>query len=72
VDIPEDSKLISKGEAKQVVVDRMQAKLKKQTRLLSGEGETTLGIAIEIEVTSSRVTWHKGACSIAHIIWEPR
>jgi hypothetical protein len=72
VDIPEDSKLISKGEAKQVVVDRMQAKLKKQTRLLSGEGETTLGLAIEIEVTSSRVTWHKGACSIAHIIWEPR
>jgi len=71
VDIPEGTKLVSEQEAKRVAVERRQAKQQKvredSRRSLEA---TTMGLALDIEVTNSRVTWHTGACSIAHIIWE--
>jgi hypothetical protein len=69
VDIPADAKLVSEQEAKRVAVDKAKTRKKLQTGSRRLEA-TTLGITLEIEVTSELVTWHKGACSIAHVIWD--
>lgn len=72
VDIPENAALVSEQEAKQAVEERMQMKPKEreEDRRSLQESTPTMGLVLEIEVTNSRVTWHSGACSVAHVIWE--
>ena len=68
IDVPENAKLTSENEAKRAALERMQTKLRGSADERSLEA-TIMGLAIEIEVTNSLVTWHKGTCSIAHVIW---
>jgi hypothetical protein len=72
VDIPENATLVSEQKAKQAVEERIRMKPKEHEQREDRRSlETpTMGLALEIEVTNSRVTWHSGACSIAHVIWE--
>jgi hypothetical protein len=69
VDVPEDAKLVSEEEAKGAVIDKAKTrkKLRTENRRLKA---SSLGLALEIKVTSEVVTWRKGACSIAHVIWD--
>lgn len=69
VDIPADAELVSEEEATRSAMGKAKTKKKLQTESRRIEA-TTLGLTLEIEVTSELVTWHKGACSIAHVIWD--
>lgn len=75
VDIPKDAKLVSEQEAKRAVEEGMLVnKQREEDQRRSLETTTTIlvGLALEIAVTNSAVTWHKGACSVAHAIWGTR
>lgn len=69
VDVPEDAKLVSQEEATRAVIEKQKTrkKLQRENRRLEA---SSWGLALEIEVTSRQVTWRKGACSIAHVIWD--
>lgn len=74
VDIPKEAKLVSRQDAKQAVVERI-AQVQRERQEVREDTRrsletSTMGLALDITVTNSRITWHKGACSIAHLIWE--
>lgn len=69
VDVPEDAKLVSEAEAKRVAIDKLKTRKTLRTKNRRLEA-SSLGLVLEIKVTSKLVTWHKGACSIAHVIWD--
>ena len=70
VDIPENAKLTTDEQAVRAVVGATAQNLSVSTENRRLGSSVLKGLALEIEVTNKLVTWHKGACSVAHIIWE--
>lgn len=70
VNIPDSSSLTTPVEmAKKNGSENLHRKLANMKRAQSSDRKP-IGVSLEITVTNSRVTWNKGPCSIAHVLWE--
>ena len=67
VEIPDDAKLVTEKEAVRAAKAARRLRRSQHRQLAS-----RLGLGVEIRVTNERVTWHKGSCSIAHVIWQAK